>query len=558
VTMDSLVSGNSATLLDTDETAEDSTSSRGALARLVDWRPGFGIRAVTLHRVAGQAAASETLGYQRVLLVVRSLGVVVLAIVTAVSATGQPLLVAAAAVPLVATIAIQVTWLRRERTVASWRAVAFLGLVSDGLTAVLAGQAFITNPDWVGFISYSLIALEAAIFFGLGAALATTGVLVAAYLGQVAERAAIGIPSSRDSVAAVVLVLFVNAVFVGAYGRVNRRVRGDLATLLGLSALLARQESPTRIVQALDGYLRTLVGARVRSVALSRADGGYDIVRWHTPETRVIPANAVTAIARAAGRDLQREFGERRAVTLAIEPDRDAMLVAAMGLPAWVRSVTLVPIPSDGAHGGILPVLWDTRRLPTDGELDLLHGLADQTGIAFAQAQLRRARELAATDSLTGLANHRAFQDLLGRHITDVRARGGQLAILFCDLDRFKSVNDPHGHAVGDLLLHRIAQAVMSVARSADVVARYGGDEIALVLPGAGREVAIEVAQRLRQEVRAAENGMGVDLTVGVAVYPEDATTQEDLLARADAAMYAGKRRGGARVVHAGELPAEG
>jgi diguanylate cyclase (GGDEF)-like protein len=270
-----------------------------------------------------------------------------------------------------------------------------------------------------------------------------------------------------------------------------------------------------------------------------------------------VSAEAGGLISRAAGRVLERDFEDGSAATRSLDPGRDAAVMGALGVPDWVRSITLVPIHSERERSGVLPILWVDRRTPSQDELDLLHGLADQTGLAFAQAQLHRARELAATDSLTGLANHRAFRDILAAEIAGARRRGGRLAILFCDLDRFKAVNDRHGHSVGDLLLHRIAERVRAAARAEDVVARYGGDELALILPGANSEAALEVAARLRHEVRAVEGGMGVDVTIGVAVFPDDATTEDDLVARADAAMYAGKRVGGGRAILAGEIPAE-
>jgi diguanylate cyclase (GGDEF)-like protein len=195
--------------------------------------------------------------------------------------------------------------------------------------------------------------------------------------------------------------------------------------------------------------------------------------------------------------------------------------------------------------------------VPSIDELELLHGLADQTGLAFAQAQLQRARELAATDTLTDLVNHRSFQDLLRRQIRDAEAHAGRFAILFCDLDRFQELNDKHGHAVGDLVLHRVAGVLKAGARGRDVVARYGGDEIALILPDLDRVQAAEVAERLRAAVRSAEGGMGVDLTIGIAAYPDDATEQAELLARVHAATYAGKRRGRGTIVQAIEVAAE-
>jgi diguanylate cyclase (GGDEF)-like protein len=531
---------------------------RGRLARWLDAPPWLRHHPLSVHHAADGPGATEAIGYQRALFVIRIAGLFFLFGATPLYPVVDLAALAMAGAILGTTIVVQAVWLRGDRSSAEWRRFALFALLADVIVGFLVGQTYIANPNWIAFIGYPLLAFEGAVFFGMRGAIAMAGLTIGAYEIQAFERAALGHPVSLAHQATVAAMFAIHAGFVGLYARVTRRVRGDLATLLRLSSLLAHQESPTRIVQALDAHLRELLGARVRSVALRRPDGGYDVLRWRSPETRVIGADAVAMVSRVIGRDLEHDFAERRAVTLAIDAEGGEMLSEALGLPDWVRAITLVPIRTDGSPGGILPVLWDTRRVPALDVLDLLNGLADQTGLAFAQAQLRRARELAATDSLTGLANHRAFQDLLAGHIADASRRGGRVSILFCDLDRFKTVNDRHGHAVGDRLLQRIADAIRGAARDGDIVARYGGDELALILPATDRQGALETGRRLRDQVRRMDGGMGVDVTVGVAVYPDDAATQADLLAHADAAMYAGKRLGGGRVVHGSEMSADG
>jgi diguanylate cyclase (GGDEF)-like protein len=537
-------------------TGEEPGRLRLRLAGLLARLPLVRGSAVTVHPAAGLAGPGGALGPHRAMLVVRALGVaLLLASIPFHPVHGRLALLATAAIIAIVVVA-QLALLRSDRT-GGWRAFAVFGLAADATAAYTVGLAFLGDPDWIGHIVYPLVALEGAIFFGPRGAIAVTGLSLVVFLGQVAVRASLGQSTSTSVVLMAGSVIAIWGVFIGLYARLNGRVRGDLATLLELSGLLAHQESPSRIVQALDARLRDLLGARVRSVALRSAEGGYDILRWRSLETRRITPDAVRTISRGAGRDLERDFRDGRAATLLLGADRDEAIRTALGVPEWVRSITLVPIRSESEQSGILPVLWVDRRVPSADELNLLHGLADQTGLAFAQAQLHRAREAAATDALTGLANHRAFRDILGAQIADARRRGGRLAILFCDLDRFKAVNDRHGHAVGDLLLHRIAERVRAAARAEDTVARYGGDELALILPGASRAAALDVADRLRHEVRTVEGGMGVDMTVGVGLFPDDATTENDLIARADAAMYAGKRLGGGRSFLASEVPAE-
>ncbi len=511
---------------------------------------------VTAHARLTQGRSIEAVGVQRALLGLRTLGLVLVAAeIPIIAGSATPLFVVGLLL-LGVMVGVQVWWFRSGR-LDSVATIAAVGLIVDSAAAYLFAQAFVGSTSWVHFLAYPLVAIEGAVVLGPGGATVSTLASSIVYIAQQGQRASIGRPVELGATLFVVSMFVCFGALSAAYAGLTRRMRGDLEALLEVSTLLSLQESPTRIVQALDSRLRQLVEARIRSVAVRRADGGYEVMRWRTPETRVITPAAVRHLSDHLGRDIEGEIGSGRALTIAIEGPADAAVVDALGLPEWVRAITLVPIQADGELSGILPVLWDRRHVPSPAEMDLLSGFAQQTGLAFEQSQLHRARELAATDSLTGLANHRAFRDALAARVSEARRHGGDFAILFCDLDRFKAVNDRYGHGVGDLLLHRIATAVRAAAREEDLVARYGGDELALLLPGTGRFGALDLARRLREQVLAVENRLGVDLTIGVAVYPEDASDPDALVHRADAAMYAGKRLGGGRVVLSSELPPE-
>jgi diguanylate cyclase (GGDEF)-like protein len=496
------------------------------------------------------------MGVQRAIFWLRLLALGVVVALTPFASGGSWATVVAGIFALAATTSVQAAWFRARRPDLIL-AIGVAGLIGDSLTGYLIGQAFVDGNEWVHFVGYPLLALEGAVVIGpLGAAVSTAASAIV-FIVQQGERLALGHDTGLGVTVVVVGVFAIFGIFSASYAGLTRRMRGDLQALLAVSTLLSEQETPTRIVQALDTRLRELVGARVRSVAVRRPDGSYEVLRWRTPETRVITTGAIQRLSAHLHHDIATEIAAGRAITVQIRMPRDEPVTTALGLPAWVRAITLVPIASDGHLSGILPVLWDSPRLPSRAELDLLNGFAQQTGLAFEQTALRRARELAATDSLTGLANHRAFRDALGARLSETRRHGGSVSILFCDLDNFKAVNDRFGHAAGDQLLGRVSEAIRGAARGEDTVARYGGDEIALLLPGTGRFGALDLARRLRTQVRAVDAGMGVDLTVGVAVFPEDAGDPESLIARADAAMYAGKRLGGGRVVLASELPPE-
>jgi diguanylate cyclase (GGDEF)-like protein len=158
----------------------------------------------------------------------------------------------------------------------------------------------------------------------------------------------------------------------------------------------------------------------------------------------------------------------------------------------------------------------------------------------------RQLDRLAHTDVLTGIANRRAFYDA-----APAAPRADDAVVLF-DADRFKRLNDEHGHAFGDVVLCAIAADLAAAVGGDDVVARFGGEEFILFLPGAGAATALAVAERARAAVAATEHRIGdrslrVGVSAGIAVCPPDAVDLATLIRRADAALYAAKREGGDR-----------
>jgi diguanylate cyclase (GGDEF)-like protein len=160
----------------------------------------------------------------------------------------------------------------------------------------------------------------------------------------------------------------------------------------------------------------------------------------------------------------------------------------------------------------------------------------------------RAHRRSSTLDPLTGLLNRNALEQRLaeldGAPCDD--RRGGQShALLLCDLDHFKRVNDQLGHAAGDAVLQDVAHTMRAVLRAGDSIYRIGGEEILVVLPGASEKDAVAVAERLRQAVRKRRPvGVGVTISIGAAVTKSDTVDTDDLVARADAALYSAKANG--------------
>lgn len=161
--------------------------------------------------------------------------------------------------------------------------------------------------------------------------------------------------------------------------------------------------------------------------------------------------------------------------------------------------------------------------------------------------------QLASRDSLTGLLNRRVFLDRLEHALAQARREQAQLALLFVDLDRFKAINDRHGHAAGDLLLQTLAQRLQQTVREADTLARIGGDEFVVLLEHAeplqsAETVAAKLRQALALPVEFAGQNLQIGASIGIGRYPEDGATVSELLAAADRAMYRAKNGDGSRV----------
>lgn len=188
-------------------------------------------------------------------------------------------------------------------------------------------------------------------------------------------------------------------------------------------------------------------------------------------------------------------------------------------------------------------------------EFSVLRILANQAATAIQNAWMfRLSQKEAVSDGLTGLYNQRYFYSRLKEEIDRSERNNKALSLIFADLDQFKSFNDMHGHALGDKALKEVAQIITESKRAIDVAARYGGEEFAIVLPETESSGAQIIAHRIRRRVAGlrfetkSEAGAHMTISIGVSSFPEDAGKSQDLVEKADWAMYYGKRQGGNRV----------
>ena len=214
---------------------------------------------------------------------------------------------------------------------------------------------------------------------------------------------------------------------------------------------------------------------------------------------------------------------------------------------------------------GVLSIARHARAFTREEE-ELLEYLAGQAIVSIENASLHETvGRQAVTDELTGLANARALRSILDREVERSRRFQSPLGLVMLDLDNFKQVNDRHGHQQGDEVLASVAAVLRDFSRDIDAPARYGGEELAVVLPQTDSEGAALLAERMREAVARlrvpsviGDGSLRVTASFGVASVPESAADREELVAAADAALYRAKRGGKNRVERAEGVAAAG
>ena len=215
---------------------------------------------------------------------------------------------------------------------------------------------------------------------------------------------------------------------------------------------------------------------------------------------------------------------------------------------SFVDSIACIPA---SVYGEVIGVINLTNKQDpsgfTDEDIKLLEAVADQAAVAIDKAQLW---DMAFTDSLTGLYDRRYFKVKLHEEFQRARRYNRPFSIVMADLDNFKDINDTYGHVEGDHTLKAVAALLKAQIRKVDIIARYGGDEFVMFFPEKEKQAARQLSERLKEQFSRETfvNGSAVSISFGIASYPEDGSNVEDLIDKADQAMYHAKQKGKNRI----------
>jgi len=221
-------------------------------------------------------------------------------------------------------------------------------------------------------------------------------------------------------------------------------------------------------------------------------------------------------------------------------------------------SIVYMPVRTGGKVLGLMQLVNSDMRIYHRGEM-LLQALADYAAIAIENARsMQRIQELSITDDCTGLYNARHLSTVLAEEVPRSQRFGYEFSVLFLDIDHFKRINDKYGHLNGSKLLAQFGRRLRENLRLVDAAFRYGGDEFVVLLPQTSKEAAVRVARRLMMTFGSAEwlasegTLLSLSASVGIATFPQDGTTSQAIVQRADELMYQVKQAGRNNIAAAG------
>jgi diguanylate cyclase (GGDEF)-like protein len=342
----------------------------------------------------------------------------------------------------------------------------------------------------------------------------------------------------------------------------------QIANLLKRQRIYSQLQKEHLMLRKLkDGGTKLITSLKIDDIAPSLIDAVYSIV----PQERVsiallVPKGEHFEMVRQIGFALPEgslfDLGTTRIglVGKSREPDyiSDLKNERSPVLPFKIHdegSLFMMPFSYEKELLGILVFLSPIPNAVRPYQIELLKVLGNQAASSLANAKFHSEIEkMARTDGLTGLFNHRNFQERLNDEFRRLERFSSPLSLLLIDIDFFKKINDSYGHPAGDEVLRGVSRTIRETIRNVDIPARYGGEEFAALLPGTSHEGALRMAERLRESIEKRKfliegKELRVSVSIGAATSPHDAVTKEELVERADKALYYAKRNGRNRCV---------
>ena len=326
-----------------------------------------------------------------------------------------------------------------------------------------------------------------------------------------------------------------------------QKAKSEQGKLLMASELLSKNPEEKDVLTSALIAVGRIVPFELGAVALVAEDGDQVVSETTGPKSERLMGVVVSATESLAAAALKnRHYLPYRGE---LDPKQQILLSRqSQGIFAKMQSAMVLPLSSGETYIGTL-ILTSSEQGVFDEEVrTTLQVMTNQLGAVIENARMyQKLKELATTDGLTGLPNHRIFQESFDKKLASSARFGSHLSVIFCDLDHFKNVNDTFGHPVGDLVLKRLSSILKKeVVRDTDLPARYGGEEFAIICEGTDTEGAIQLAERIRKELekeifQTNQGTLQVTISMGIATYPNHARKKEELIDLADTALYAAK-----------------
>lgn len=439
-----------------------------------------------------------------------------------------------------------------RHTARRWLIIVNTMLLVDGLfvATVLAGTG--QSRSIFIFLAYAhVVSVTLLVGFrtGLKIALWHSILLLTVYYlvltGWLSQKSVLGVQSDGlttelevAQACALWLVALLTAGFSSLNERELRRRKGELTIIAELSAKVEQTRRPSDILGALIESATHMGCTRALAVW---AHGGKMTLLTDERKTQLLPFETLGSLGGAA----------ERAVTTGpvfmrqLDPRSDSIIDNAM---PKALNVAFIPLVAEGEVVALLVAEWamSNKRRVTKPMVSLLAHAASRVALSLSNTfLLAEIQRLATVDGLTGMPNRRTFNQTLEREVARSMRNGQPVTLVMLDIDHFKNVNDTYGHQTGDKVLAESASGVMNACRENDVPARYGGEEMAVILPNCPPEDALAAAERIRRGLCDANVTLpGTTASAGVASFPANASSITELLEAADSALYKSKEGG--------------